>query len=330
MMVPTFLGITILSFIFINMAPGGPIEQKLQHIRYGYSGDGGASTRSTVMINDSIIEELKRQHGFDKPLHIRYFLWLKNVLTLDFGYSTVYEEPVMNIIIGRFPVSLQFGLTTFILSYLLSIPFGVLMAIKANSLFDRAMQSILFTFYSVPPLIFGVILIVFFAGSSHFDWFPTGGFVSDDYADLTMWGKVKDRIHHFILPLTVYVLGGFTTHVMLMRNSMLEVIRQDYIRTARAKGLSESAVNFRHALRNALIPMVTGMGSFASVFLAGSIIIETVFRLEGIGLLSYRALMERDYNLIMAMIFLSSLMLMLGRLLSDILCAMIDPRIEFK
>jgi microcin C transport system permease protein len=211
----------------------------------------------------------------------------------------------------------------------LCIPLGVALAIKANSVFDRFVQAVLFVFYAIPPLIFGIVLIVIFAGASHFDWFPTGGFVSDEYADLNLWGKVKDRIHHFVLPLTVYVLGGFTTHTMLMRNSMLDVIKQDFIRTARAKGLSEWVVNFKHALRNAMIPMVTGIGSFLSVFLSGSLIIETVFRIDGIGLLSFKALMDRDYNLIMGLIFLSSILLMLGRLLSDILYILVDPRIDF-
>lgn len=329
LMIPTFFGITLLSFLFINMAPGGPIEQKLQAIRYGSGEGGGSSSRGTVMVNDAIIEELKRQYGFDKPLHVRYFMWIKNLVKLDFGNSTTYEEPVLDIIVARFPISIQFGLASFIFSYLLCIPLGVVLAIKANTFFDRFIQSVLFVFYAVPPLIFGIVLIVIFAGASHFNWFPTGGFVSDDYVDLDFWGKVKDRIHHFILPLSVYVMGGFTTHTMLMRNSMLDVIRQDFIRTARAKGLSEWVVNFKHALRNAMIPMVTGMGSFLSVFLSGSLIIESVFRIEGIGLLSYKALMDRDYNLIMGLIFLSSILLMLGRLLSDILYILVDPRIDF-
>lgn len=311
------------------MAPGGPIEQKLQAIRYGSGEVGGSSSRGTVAVNDAIVEELKRQYGFDKPLHVRYFLWLKNLSHFDFGNSTTYEEPVLDIIVGRLPVSMQFGLASFFFSYLFSIPLGVLLAVKANSLLDRLIQGVLFFFYSIPPLIFGMILIVTFAGASHFDWFPTGGFVSDEYADLNFIGKFKDRLHHFILPLIVYVVAGFTTHTMLMRNSMLEVIRQDFIRTARAKGLSEWIINFRHALRNALIPMVTGMGAFLSVFLSGSIIVETVFRLEGVGLLSYRALMDRDYNLIMGMIFLSSLLLMVGRLVSDVMYILVDPRIEF-
>lgn len=329
MMIPTFLGITVLSFLFINMAPGGPIEQKLQAIRFGSGGDVSGGSRGNAIVNDAILEELKKQYGFDKPIHVRYFSWLKNIAHLDFGNSTAYEEPVLDIITRRFPVSLQFGLASFLISYLLSIPIGVLMAVKEKSFIDRGIQGIIFFFYAIPPLILGIILIVTFAGTNYFSWFPTGGFVSDEYADLSFWGKVIDRIHHFTLPLIVYVLGGFTTQTMLMRNSMLDVIRQDFIRTARAKGLPEWKINFKHALRNALIPMATGVGSFLGVFLSGSIIVESVFRLEGIGLLSYRALIDRDYNLIMGIIFLSSVTLLVGRLVSDILYVILDPRVDF-
>jgi len=331
MMIPTFFGITLLSFLFINMAPGGPIEQKLQFIRYGSAGgDGGGSGRASAEMSKAIIEELKHQYGFDKPLLVRYGLWIKNIFKFDFGNSITYEEPVFDVITSRFPVSLQFGLAAYFFSYFFCIPLGMIMANKSGTFFDRSTQTILFTLYAVPPLIFGIILIVLFASSSHFDWFPIGGFVSDNYSDLSFWGKVQDRMMHSVLPLFVYVLSGFTTQTMLMRNSMLDVIHQDFIRTARAKGLTPWKIQFNHALRNAMIPMVTGMGSFLSVFISGSIIIETVFRLDGIGLLSYKALMTRDYNVIMGIIFLSSVLLMLGRIVSDVLYIFFDPRIDFE
>lgn len=332
-MIPTFLGITLLSFIFINMAPGGPIEQAIQDIRFGGMMDGGRGSinnNGTQGVSEEVIQALKVKYGFDKPVHVRYWIWLTSILKLDFGQSFTHEEPVIDVILEKFPVSLQFGVFSFLFTYIISVPLGVLMAIKANSFFDRTAQLTLFTFYSIPSLIFGIVLIVIFAGASHFDWFPTGGFVSDNYMDLSFGGKVWDRIHHFILPLLVYLLGGFTSLTMLMRNSMLDVIKQDYIRTARAKGLAENIINFKHALRNALIPIATGIGSFLGVFLTGSIIIETVFRLNGIGLLSYNSLLSRDYNVIMGLIFLSSVTLMFGRLISDIIYVFIDPRIDFK
>ncbi len=333
-MVPTFLGITLLSFLFINMAPGGPIEQAIQNIKFGAMASGKSSSsvnsKGDTAVSEEVIEALKVKYGFDKPIHIRYWIWLKSIVKLDFGQSFTYEEPVIDVILERFPVSLQFGIVSFILTYLICIPLGVLMAIRANSFFDRAAQLTLFVFYSIPSLILGIVLIVIFAGASYFDYFPTGGFVSDNYLDLTISGKIWDRIQHFILPLTVYLIGGFTSLTMLMRNSMLDVIKQDYIRTARAKGLAENIVNFKHALRNALIPIATGIGSFLGVFLSGSLITETVFRLNGIGLLSYNSLLARDYNVIMGLIFLSSVTLMLGRLVSDIIYVIIDPRIDFK
>lgn len=334
-MIPTFFGITILSFFFINMAPGGPVEQKIQQIRFGSAAAGGGKDSSTSRrgdtgVNEEILEALKKQYGFDKPVHIRYWIWLKNIVHFDFGESFTYEAPVIDVIVERFPVSLQFGVVSFFLTYLICVPLGVAMAIRANSAFDRVAQLSLFFFYSIPPLILGIILIVMFAGASHYNWFPTGGFVSDNYVDMSTWDKFIDRVHHFILPLTVYLIGGFTSLTMLMRNSMLDVIKQDYIRTARAKGLGENVINYKHALRNALIPIATGIGSFLGVFLSGSLIIEAVFRLNGIGLLSYNSLLARDYNVIMGLIFLSSVVLMLGRLVSDVVYVLIDPRIDFK
>jgi microcin C transport system permease protein len=328
-MIPTFFGITVLSFIFINLAPGGPIEQKLNAIKLGTGGEGFGGGRGGTLINDEILQELKIQYGFDKPIHIRYLIWLNNIVKLDFGRSTTYEEPVLDVILRRFPVSMQFGVSAFFFSYILSIPVGILMAVKAKSKLDRIIQAFLFTFYAIPPLIFGMVLILVFASASYLDWFPTGGFVSDDYQELSFWQKLGDRIHHFLLPLIVYVIGGFASHVMLMRNSMLEVMKQDYVRTARAKGLSDRIVYFKHALRNAMIPMVNGMGSFISIFLSGSLIVESVFRLEGIGLLGYMSLMTRDYNLIMGLIFLSSILLMVSRLITDVLYTLVDPRIDF-
>jgi microcin C transport system permease protein len=328
-MVPTFIGITLISFIIINMAPGGPIEQKIQAMRFGSTGEGGMSRGGDSTLNEKIIESLKQQYGFDKPAWQRYLIWLKNIIRLDFGESFVYEEPVMKVISERFPVSLQFGITSLILSYLICIPLGIRKAVKAGSRFDSITGMLLYFTYAIPPLIFGIFLIVFFAGGRYFEWFPIGMLRSDGYDDLSSMGKIWDRIHHFVLPLTCYLIGGFTELTMLMRNSMLDVIKQDYIRTARAKGLSEKIVIYKHALRNALIPIASGFGGFFRVFLAGSLIVESVFQLDGIGLLSYKSILSRDYNVIMGLIFLSALFLLVGRILSDIIYVIVDPRIDF-
>lgn len=332
LMIPTFLGITLVSFFVINLAPGSPIEQKIQAIRFGSQSEksGGDKGQGSVGLNEEIINELKRQYGFDKPVHERYLIWLKNIVRMDFGNSFTYEEPVIDVISSKFPVSLQFGIASLFLTYLVCIPLGIAKATRAGTAFDAVSGLILYVAYSIPPLVLGIFLIVFFAGGSYFDWFPIGLARSDNYDTLSFWGKISNRIHHFVLPLTCYMLAGFTEITMLMRNSMLDVIKSDYVRTARAKGLAEKAVVYKHALRNALIPVATNIGGFFSVFLAGSLIIETIFQLDGIGLLSYKSILSRDYNVIMGIIFLSGVFLMLGRLVSDLVYVLIDPRIDFK
>ncbi len=336
LMIPTFFGITLVSFFIINLAPGGPIEQKIQQMRFGGAfggadGGGGAGNRARdTGLNEEIIEALKKQYGFDKPVHVRYMIWLKNIVRLDFGNSFTYEEPVIDVISSKFPTSLQFGIASLILTYLVCIPLGMAKAIRAGTLFDALSGIVLYIAYAIPPLVLGIFLIVFFAGGSYFSWFPIGQLYSDNYDSLSTWGKIVDRLHHFVLPLTCYMIGGFTSLTILMRNSMLDVVKQDYVRTARAKGLAENVVMYKHALRNALIPIATNLGGFFGVFLSGSLIIETVFQLDGIGLLSYTSILARDYNVIMGLIFLSSLVLMIGRLFSDIVYVLIDPRIDFK
>lgn len=334
LMIPTFFGITLVTFVLINLAPGSPIEQKLQAIRFGGGGGGAGASGSTVSgrgdsaVNEEVIEALKKQYGFDKPVHVRYLIWLKNLSRLDFGESFTYQEPVIEVIKSKFPVSMQFGLASLILTYLICIPLGVRKAIGAGGTFDRSSTLFLNLTYSIPPLILGIFLIVVVAGKMNLA--PLGGLHSDDYESLTAWGKFTDRVHHFILPLICYMIGGFTELSTLMRNSMLDVIKSDYVRTARAKGLSERVVVFKHALRNALIPIATGLGGFFGVFLAGSLIIEQMFNLDGIGLLGYQSVMSRDYNVIMGLTFISSMVLMMGRIFSDIIYVVIDPRIDFK
>ena len=321
--IPTFLGITLVTFLIINLAPGGPIEQKLQKMQMG---DNAKSSS----IPPEVLAALVKQYGFDKPVYERYWIWLKNISRFDFGDSFSYQEPVMDVISSKFPVSLQFGIASLILTYLICIPLGVKKAINAGGIFDQVSGIVLYIMVSIPPLVLGIFLIVWFAGGSYFDWFPIGGIKADNYDELTSIGKILDRVYHFILPLTCYVMGGFTELSMLVRNSMLDVIKSDYIRTARAKGLTSNIIYFKHALRNALIPVATGLGGFLRVFLAGSLIVETIFNLDGIGLLGYRSILSRDYNVIMGLTFISSLLLLVGNMMSDFIYVMVDPRIDFK
>jgi len=326
-MIPTLFGISLIVFVIINLAPGSPIEQKIQALRFS---EAGASGGGDSGVNQEIIESLKKQYGFDKPLLTRYGIWLKNLATFNFGDSFTYEEPVLDVIKRKFPVSLQFGLTSFILVYLICIPLGVFLAMRENSWIDAAISTTLGIFYAIPPFMLGILLIVFLAGGSFFDIFPLGEMMSDNYDDLSFFGKIWDRIHHFILPGICYMIGSFTTLSFLMKNSLLEEIKKNYIRTAQAKGLDKKTVYLKHALRNALIPIVTGIGGFLSIFFAGSILIEQIFQLDGIGLLSYKALLDRDYNIIMGMTFLQSLALLVGNVIGDLAYVLVDPRIDFK
>lgn len=333
LMLPTLFGITLVCFVVINLAPGSPIQQQLAAMRFG-GAMGGPDTggfggeRGDQGVTEEVIAALQRQYGFDRPLLVRYGIWLKNIATLHFGDSFVYEEPVMDVILARLPISLQFGVTSLILTYAVCVTLGIIKALLDGSAFDVISTVILFVLYSIPSLMLGILLIVFVAGADN-SWFPTGGIVSDHYDELSFWGQVADRIRHCILPLCCYMIGSFTFLTMLMKNSMLEVIKLDYVLTAKAKGLGETVVYMKHALRNALIPIVTGMSGIMSVFLAGSVIIERLFQIDGMGLLGYNAALARDYNVLMGLIFISSVLFLVGRLLVDVLYVLVDPRINF-
>ncbi|MEC7277017.1 MAG: ABC transporter permease subunit [Bdellovibrionota bacterium] len=333
LMIPTLFGVTIIVFVIINLAPGSPVERKLQELQFGGAGGGDAAVSAgsdSSGVSQEVIDALNKQYGFDKPMHVRYWIWLKNLAAFDFGESFTYEEPVTDVIMGKFPVSLQFGLISLFLSYLICIPLGVLKAIYNGTKFDYISSFVIMAMYSIPGFMLGILLIVFFAGGQFFDWFPAGELYSDEYPYLSFMGKIGDRIHHFVLPCISYMIGQFTVLTMLQKNSLLEEIKKDYIRTARAKGLSEKTVYLKHALRNALIPIVTGIGSFLSVFFAGSLLIETIFNLDGMGLLGYQSILERDYNVIMGLTFIQSILMLLGNLISDMAYVLVDPRIDFK
>jgi len=325
-MMPTLFGISVVCFVVINLAPGSPVEQALSKIRFG----GGANSGGSGMgVSNEVMEAIKKQYGFDKPAHIRYFIWLKNIVTLDFGESFTYQRPVIQVILDKLPVSLSFGIMSLILIYSISIPLGIAKAVRESGHFDVWSSVMLMVMYSIPPLILGILMRVYLAGGQFLDILPLGELYSDNYFELGFFGKVQDRVLHFIMPLTCYVVNGFTVRTLLMKNSLLEEIKLDYVRTARAKGLDERTVIYKHALRNALIPILTGLGYSLTLFFAGSIIIEQVFNIDGMGLLSYKSILSRDYNVIMALIFIQSVLAMIGRLLSDITYMLVDPRIDF-
>lgn len=332
--IPTFFGITLVTFVIINMAPGGPIDQMLRDIRLGaataagpVAGSLGAKPHEGV--NEEILEELRRQFGFDKPLLVRYGIWLGNLARLDFGSSFVYDEPVFGVIAEKFPVSLQFGVISFFLTYLVCIPLGIAKAVADGSPFDHASSLVVFVGYSVSPLMLGILLIVVFGGGSFLDWFPITGMVSDFYDEMTLWQKLGDRAHHLVLPLLCYLINNFATLTLLTKNSVLEEIGKEYVTTARSKGLGRPRVFFGHVLRNALIPIATGLGGFLGVFFVGNLFIEQIFSLDGMGLLFYNSLLARDYPVLLGVLSLISLILLAGNLISDFLYVLVDPRIDF-
>ncbi len=335
-LVPTLLGVTLVTFVVINLAPGGPVEQMLRDIRFGAAlgGTGAAGGASVAGIShegvtEETIAELRRQFGFDKPLLQRYWLWLVNLGRLDFGKSFVHDEPAIAVIASKFPVSLQFGIASFVLTYLVCIPLGVAKAVRDGTPFDTATSVGVYVGYSISPLMLGILLIVLFGGGSFLDWFPISGSSSDFYELLGPWQRLGDRAYHAVLPLLCYLIGNFATLTLLMKNAFLEELGKAYVQAARAKGLSERSVRYRHALRNALIPVVTGLGHFLGVFFVGNLFIEQIFSLDGMGLLFYNSLLARDYPVLLGILTLVSLTLMLGNLLSDFLYVVVDPRIDF-
>ena len=335
LIIPTFIGITIISFFILQLAPGGPIEIEMMNYRTGNTRDSESGTfskgGSNFEIPESILNEMKKFYGFDKPVHIRYIHWLGNLLTLDLGNSYTYNnKPVWDLIVSRFPVSLKFGLAGFILSYLICIPLGVMKAVKNGSKFDFFTSMIVFIGYSVPGWALGAILLIFFGGGSFWDLFPLGGVVSQNHDSLPFLNRIWDGAYHMILPVTSYVISSFAVLTILTKNSVIETLSQDYIRTAYAKGLSEKRVLISHALRNSLIPIATGLGHFISIVLAGSVLIETVFNIDGIGMLGYKSILSRDYPITMGILVFQSMLMMIGNIFSDIIYVFVDPRIRFK
>jgi microcin C transport system permease protein len=291
---------------------------------------GGGGGRGPVELPEEAIEEMKRYYGFDQPVHIRYARWLWNVLHLDLGNSYIYQDPVWDVIKSRFPISIFLGLTGFFLSYLICVPLGVWKAVKHGSRFDFISSFVVFLGYSVPGWALGTALLVLFGGGTFLDLFPLGGFRPQNWEYLGFFEKVTAQLHHMFLPVVCYMIGSFATLTILTKNSLMENLGQDYVRTAFAKGLDEHRVIFVHALRNSLIPIATGLGHVFSLILAGSFLIEKVFNIDGMGYLGYTSILQRDYPVALGILVISSLLMLVGNILSDIVYVVVDPRIRFK
>ena len=332
LIIPTFLGISMAIFAIMHFVPGGPIERQIMRYQMAQSGEGGVGGggRGAVEIPAEALEEMKKFYGFDKPLHIRYATWLWNVLHFDLGRSYIYQDPVWDVIKQRFPVSIFIGMTSFVLSYLICVPLGVLKAVKHGSKFDFSSSFIVFLGYSIPGWALGTVLLVLLGGGSFWSVFPLGGFRPSNWEFLSLFDKVTQQIYYMFLPVCCYMLAQFATLTILTKNSLMENLGQDYVRTAFAKGLDEKRVIFVHALRNSLIPIATGLGHVISLILAGSFLIEKVFNIDGMGYLGYTSILQRDYPVALGILVVSSLLMLIGNILSDMIYVIVDPRIRFK
>jgi len=321
-------------FVITHFVPGGPVEQQVVRFKMALAQEGGAGGASGGLTAEGLpegaIEEIRRYYGFDKPVHIRYVTWLWNVLHLDLGRSYIYHQPVWDVIKSRFPISIFLGLTGFFLSYLVCVPLGVLKAIKHGSKFDFISSLSVFLGYSIPGWALGTALLVLFGGGSFWELFPLGGFRPDNWKYLDFGGKILAQAHHMFLPVLCYMIGSFATLTILTKNALMENMGQDYVRTAFAKGLGERRVIFVHALRNSMIPLATGLGHFISLILAGSFLIEKVFNIDGMGYLGYTSVLQRDYPVALGIIMISSVLMLVGNILSDMIYVVVDPRIRFK
>ena len=318
--IPTFLLITVISFFIMQLAPGGPLESKL---RKAGTGEMAATSTATQEAKAAII----KLYGFDRPIHERYWSWLKNILTLDFGESLFEYRPVMEMIWEKLGVALLFGVPSTLAAYLLSIVMGVIKSIKKDSLFDQATTIVTFGAYSIPSMVIGIYLIMLF--SVKLDLLPVVGLHGDDYEDFATWDYLVDLAKHFALPFACYVIGSFAFLTELQKKSMLDELKKDYIRTAWAKGLSSQLVYFKHAFRNALLPIVTSLQNVLLSFLGASFIIEMLFTIPGLGYLGFTSLLNRDYPVIMANLTITAVLGMVGMLMTDILYTVVDPRIDF-
>lgn len=419
LMIPTFIGCTLLVFFILQVTPGGPLEQAVQRLQMGASQEGGESGGASVsdimgggsqILPQKALNDLKRFYGFDKPIWKRYLIWLgiwereikhrdisfnpgenilkkrvgkknrkkiyvtvhKNdnqltvyddsgeisslwhahieneddgvsegvifqteysgILTGNLGKSYTYQQPVTEVMKPRFKISLFFGLIGMTLSYLVCVPLGIKKALNHGSIFDFTSSVMIFVAYSIPGWAFGGVLLVLLGGGSFWDVFPLGGFrsPSEIWDSLSLFGKILDQLHHAVLPIFAYSIGSFTTLTVLMKNGLLEQLSQDYIRTAFAKGISEKRAVWVHAIRNSLIPIAAGIGHILGIVISGSYIIEKVFNIDGFGKMSFQAILDRDYPIVLSFLVITVMLKLIGNLISDLILASVDPRIRFK
>lgn len=353
LIVPTLFGIMLINFAVIQFAPGGPIERIAAQMS-GIAADAGAGASAlsggggdmssdgrshTHLTEESaysglppdIVADLEKQFGFDKPVHERFFLMLGNYLVFDFGDSYFKNMSVTELILDKMPVSISLGLWTTLIVYGLSIPMGIRKAVRDGTRFDAYSSLMISLGYAVPSFLLAVFLVIMFAGGSYLDWFPLRGLVSDDWETLTLGAKIIDYFWHITLPVIAMSIGGFATLTMLTKNSFMEEIRKQYVTTARAKGCPEKTVLYGHIFRNAMLIIISGFpAAFVSIFFTGALIIETIFSLDGLGLLGFEAVLNRDYPVMFGTLYIFSLIGLVMNVISDVVYVLIDPRIDFE
>jgi microcin C transport system permease protein len=331
LMIPTLFGALAITFVVIQFVPGGPVEQLMAEARANQRGGGeGGGYRASRDNDAKQIAALKKQYGFDKPAHVRFVEMVGNFLRFDLGRSFLQNKDVWQLIKEKLPVSISLGLWTFLFTYLISIPLGVIKAVREGSRFDAFTSMIVLIGYAIPGFVLGLFLIVLFAGGTFFEWFPLRGLTSDNWATLSWPARIADYFWHITLPLICMVVGSFAIVTMLTKNTFVEEMRKQYVLVARAKGLSQKRVLYKHIFRNALIPLITGFpAAFVGAFFAGSVLIETLFSLDGLGLLSYESVVRRDYPVVLGSLYLFTLIGLVVKLIADLLYVLVDPRVQF-
>lgn len=341
LMFPTLLGIVLITFLVLQMVPGGPVERMISQLRAperagesGMAAGGGVGaglTRQQSTLEQDQLDYLNKLYGFDKPLYVQFGDWMLRLFSFDFGESYYRHQKVVDLVLEKLPVSISLGGWSFLLTYLTCIPLGIAKAVRHGSRFDTVSSVFILVGYSIPGFVLGIFLIVLFGGGSFWSLFPLRGLTSDGFENMSLMGQIADYFWHLTLPLLCYVIGSFSVLTLLTKNSFLDEINKQYVYTARAKGLSEKKVLFKHVFRNAVIPIILGFpGSFLALFFTGSLLIETLFSLDGLGLLSYESIISRDYPVVMATLFFFALLALVSNLLSDLSLVLVDPRISFE
>jgi microcin C transport system permease protein len=335
LMVPTLFGILLITFIVIQFVPGGPVEQMVAQFQgFEAGGEGPAAAeggyRGRQGVDAVRVEEIRQLYGFDKPAPERFAQMIGQFARFDLGKSFFHNKAVGELILEKLPVSISLGVWTFLLVYLISVPLGIAKAVRAGTPFDTVTTFVVLLGYAIPSFVMGVVLLVFFAGGSFLQWFPLRGITSINWGDMNPIDKVLDYFWHIALPVTAMVLGGFAVITILTKNSVLEEIRKHYVLTARAKGVDERRVLWRHVFRNAMIPIMTGFpAAFVGAFFSGSLLIETLFSLDGLGLLSYESVIRRDYPVVFGSLFVFTIIGLLTTLARDLSYLWVDPRVKF-